>query len=93
MDISKRFHLLMLLLGLLAMGRRNFFVNATGLIVHIDHIPVDRERKALRLLSYCLGCEQPDDEGSIVYALAPKHGLPEYRVTGDSLFFLGLNLC
>ena len=57
-------------------------MNAAGLTVHVDHIPADSERKALRLLSYCLGCAQPDEEGSVVYALAPKHGIPEYRVTG-----------
>ena len=39
-------------------------------------------------LSVCLSLksEHPDDEGSYVYALAPKHGLSEYRVKGELIY-------
>lgn len=66
------------------------FVVATSdenkLIVHVDHIPLDKQKPALRIISFCVSCERPDDEGSYVYALAPKHGLPEYRVKGELIY-------
>ena len=34
----------------------------------------------------CFKSENPDDEGSYVHALAPKHGLSEYRVKGELIY-------
>lgn len=59
---------------------------AEGLTIHIDHVPLDKDKPALRIISFCLDCEHPDDEGSYVYALAPKHGLSEYRVKGELIY-------
>jgi hypothetical protein len=40
----------------------------------------------LKQVSFCVGCPTPEDEGSILYGLMPKHGIPKYHVTAELIY-------
>jgi hypothetical protein len=38
------------------------------------------------MISYCVGCPSPEDEGSMAYGLIARHGVKEFHVTGEVLY-------
>jgi hypothetical protein len=59
---------------------------AVSLLIHLDNRPLDRNNAAHKLLSYCIDCAHPENNGSILFCIAPKHGLKEYSVTGEVIY-------
>lgn len=45
-----------------------------------------QQQNAIKYISYCLSCPDPENEGSILKALNPKHGIKEYQITGEIVY-------
>lgn len=52
----------------------------------MNHSPHEPNQKALKLIAYCIDCIHPENDGSILFALSPKFGISEYKLTGELIY-------
>ena len=58
----------------------NLIANLNSRSHHSDqHSPV-------KLISYCIDCPSPEQEGSIAYGLLPRYGTKDYLVSGEVIY-------
>ena len=44
------------------------------------------QHSPIKLISYCIDCPSPEQEGSIAYGLLPRYGTKEYLVSGEVIY-------
>mmetsp|Transcript_24567 Transcript_24567/g.40951 ORF Transcript_24567/g.40951 Transcript_24567/m.40951 type:complete len:223 (-) Transcript_24567:96-764(-) len=45
-----------------------------------------RTDSATKLITFCIDCPSPDQEGSAAYGLLPKHGMSDFQVFGQLVY-------
>ena len=62
-------------------------LTATAVVtLNMSNKYVIKGKEALKHLSFCLDCSNPDREGSVMKALVAKHGVQEFDVTGELIY-------
>lgn len=80
---SLRFLLNCLLLTVL-FWEKNFFCSG-NLIANLNSRSQDQE-SPLKLISYCIDCPSPEQEGTITQGLLPRYGLKNYFVSAELVY-------
>ena len=57
-----------------------------AIYVYMDNVPLDISQPAIKLLSFCQKCVDPEEQGSFVTGLAPKLGIKEYNIKGELIY-------
>lgn len=63
-----------------------FEVTSATLLVSLTSRQFADSFKAVKLLSFCVDCPSPEEQGSLAYGLTAKHGLQHYSVVGALIY-------
>lgn len=63
-------------------------IQLTGCALRVNLSARANESSPTKTVLICVGCPNPEQEGTLLIGLRPKHGLKEYSVTGELVYCL-----